>query len=563
MSSHGTPPPPRLTLDISTPPLRSTSFFDVTRLPELIPPPPASKTPSSRNNLFDQDWSPVTPNLRSRSSTTESKFSVESTPSPASSTGRRSWMDMKDDVVIVKGSYEKTPTLGQHASEFNWPITPPSPNPFNASSRKIPFQAYPSPPAPLPPPTIPIVSFPPSPTSPSQSSFSPRPPLSPASSTSSVLPPTAGHSDNPLLDTRQAPTLRLSPTSNYLLGEGRHASVYLASFSPRSPSPTAANRTPPSPRQLCAAKRLFPDRESQLSGLGEAFILSKLNPTPNRSATTNIVGSDNLVERGGQHILRLFGVKDERDGLELPLSTLERSDSRRSSKRFSGGGSTFAGSPLRSTTAEVPSSPESPNSPSSPTTVGINNKVLPPGRPVTKGTKETTPSATASVSPTRPSHITRKSLLPSLAPPLSSSSAQRYKSQHQSPPQQPGLTLAPSPVPSSVSTQTFLPPLSTTQTARIVSQPPVEPRIDLILEFCPFGNALQFARNQPERMNRKRWFQWSRELVAAIALCHERGILHADIKPQNIMVSRPGSTLSNLRVETDRVGVSLRLADRT
>ncbi|GAA5914240.1 uncharacterized protein JCM6883_000785 [Sporobolomyces salmoneus] len=506
-------PPPRLTLNISTPPLRSSSFFDVTSLPDLIPPPPrpssaSSKATTSRNNLFDQDWSPVTPNLRSRSSTTESKFSIESneTPSPASS-GRRSWMDMRDDVVIVKGSptYEKTPIPHR---ELNWPISPPSPTPFLMSSKQ------PTP----PPPPIPTVTFPPSPTSPSYSTFSPRPPLTPSSSTFCALPPTAGHSENPLLDTRQAPSLRFSPTSNYLLGEGRHASVYLASFSPRSPSPSPT-RAPSVPRQLCAAKRLFPDRESQLSGLGEAFILSKLNPSSTRQAA---VSSESLVERGGRHVLRLHGVKDERDGLELPLPLLERSESRRSSKRYSGGGgggSTIAGSPLRSTTGnDSPSSPQSPGSPSFSTN---------PSRPGVKKRSESTTSTTMtnpSLSPTRSPHLTKKSLLPSLAPPLTSSSAQRYNSQHQ-PSEKP--TLAPSPLPPS----TISIPHALT-----------EPRIDLILEFCPFGNALQFARNQPERMNRKRWFQWSRELVAAVALCHERGILHADIKPQNIMIANDLST---------------------
>ncbi|GAA5873088.1 hypothetical protein JCM16303_006935 [Sporobolomyces ruberrimus] len=513
MSRHEATPP-RLTLDISTPSLRSSSFFSVSHhLPELIPPPRVSKPPTSRNDLFDQDWTPVTPNLRSRSSTAESRFSIESgTPSPAS-TGRRSWMDMRDDVVIVN---EHTPIPGQHSPEFNWPSSPPSPNQFLA--KKPGFQTR----SPAPPPILPIVTFPPTPTSPSQSTFSPRPPLSPSSSSWSVLPPNAGHSDNPLLDTRQAPTLRFSPTSNYLLGEGRHASVYLASFSPRSPSPARQGPSLPPTRQLCAAKRLFPDRESQLSGLGEAFILSKLT-TPVRSTSTSTSSpptldrrnsSDSLAERGSHHILKLYGVKDESDGLDAPLSTLERSESRRSLKRLSAG-STFAGSPLRGTTNDSPSSPDSPTTPPAPSTA---NKVLPP-RQSPKENK-----VVPSSSPTRPPHSPRKSLLPSLAPPLSSSSAQRYKSQHQAQTPNSPSTLAPSPLPSSITT---LPPPTIT----------VEPRIDLILEFCPFGNLLQFARNQPERMNRKRFFQWAIELTAAVALCHDRGVLHADIKPQNIMIS--------------------------
>ncbi|GAA6017579.1 hypothetical protein JCM11491_005290 [Sporobolomyces phaffii] len=515
MSSHGAPP--RLTLDISTPPPRSSSLFSVSSLPDLVPPPPAPAKPrTSRNNLFDQDWSPITPNIRSRSSTAESQFSStdeSSTPSPASS-GRKSWMDVKDNVVIVNDA--STPIPGHHGREFNWPLTPPP-----SITAKTTFPSRP------PPPPLPIVTFPPSPTSPSHSTFSPRPPLSPSSSKSSVLPPTAGHSDNPLLDTRQAPSLRLSPTSSYLLGEGRHASVYLASFSPRSPSPSPSRQAPagptPSPkRQLCAAKRLFPDRESQLSGLGEAFILSKLTAPGRTPSLERRNSSDSLEERGRKHILKLHGVKDERDGLESPRSTtLDRSDSRRSTKRASGGAITFAGSPLRGTGVESPASPSSPTTPSPPS----SNKIPPPGA---------ANSATeVGRSPVRPHHVSRKSLLPSLAPPLASSSAQRYKSQHPSPETPQKMTLAPSPFPSTSPPSTRpISPASATSTTTAV-----EPRIDLILEFCPFGNLLQFARNQPERMNRARWFQWSRELVAAVALCHERGILHADIKPQNIMIA--------------------------
>jgi serine/threonine protein kinase len=53
-------------------------------------------------------------------------------------------------------------------------------------------------------------------------------------------------------------------------------------------------------------------------------------------------------------------------------------------------------------------------------------------------------------------------------------------------------------------------------------------------------------------MNRKRWLQWSRELVAAVALCHDRGVLHADIKPQNIMVRSCPLSLEGLSCRTRR-----------
>ena len=38
-----------------------------------------------------------------------------------------------------------------------------------------------------------------------------------------------------------------------------------------------------------------------------------------------------------------------------------------------------------------------------------------------------------------------------------------------------------------------------------------------------------------------RLFTW--QLVKAIAACHERGVAHRDVKPENILVSRDGETL--------------------
>jgi len=236
--NHVTSTPSRLNLDTSSPPLRSSSFFNISSLPELIPPPRPPPSPSSRNNLFDQDWSPITPNLRSRSSTAESRFSNDSkstAPSTASSS-RKSWMDIRavaggggDHVKALPISFENTPTISGslNSSEFDWPTTPPSSGSFHSSHSSA---------RPL---SLPTFNLPPSPPSPPQSasfSFSPRPQLPSSPSTATILPPTAGHSSNPLLDIRQAPSLRMSATSPYLLGEGRHASVYLASFTPRSSS---------------------------------------------------------------------------------------------------------------------------------------------------------------------------------------------------------------------------------------------------------------------------------------------------------------------------------------
>ncbi|GAA5955969.1 hypothetical protein JCM21900_002634 [Sporobolomyces salmonicolor] len=469
MFHHDPPSPPRLTLQIASPPLPSSS-------------PNSSAAKPSRNNLFDQDWAPITPNVRSRSSTAESRFSAESESAGSAASSGRSWMDARgesDEGARRTGrtSVEKTSMPGTQRDDFTWPITPTSP----------PVSFHP----PRPPRPPPVFSLPPSPPSPDQPTNFPA--RNASHSDQPSLPPTAGHSDNPLLDTRQSPSLRLSPSPPYLLGEGRHATVYLASFTSRE------HQARPT-RHLCAAKRVFPDRESQVSGLGEAFILAKLTAPLQPSSSAGLLASptlassdsaDSLAQRGAKHILRLYGVRDERDGLEPPLPLLTRSDSRRSSKRHSGE-TLNPPSPLHREFAAA-ASPEEPQSASP-----------------RKGPHHSEPLQRNSTS--------KLSLLAAFEPPLTSS--KRRASLHGPP--APARTLAPSPLPA--------------------PEPLHTPRIDLLLEYCPFGHVLQFARQHPQQLGRERWLTWARELTAAVGWAHERGVLHADVKPQNVMIA-PDLTL--------------------
>ena len=72
--------------------------------------------------------------------------------------------------------------------------------------------------------------------------------------------------------------------SNNQLGNGRHATVHLSSYRLNDQESW----------KLCAAKRLSADKESQVAGLNEAAMLSKLSNCP--------------------EILYLLGLKDERHG---------------------------------------------------------------------------------------------------------------------------------------------------------------------------------------------------------------------------------------------------------
>ena len=306
----GSADPPRLAVHAASPRPPDWAILLAPTLDEQSAPPPKP----SRNSLFDLDWgtlAPVPP--RSRSSTVESQFSESSSgtgastsASTAASSVRRSWMDVDyspplqstipaaaglaasalvpppqlDRSETYKLRLDTTPVPGAKGDAgFDWPLTPPSPT----AQPPRPFPTFP--PSHPSPPFVAVTSLghPPNPPSSPSIASTASPPLSSTrpnfphriSSTSSnppdpcaPLPPTAGHSSNPLLDTRRSPALRMAPTPPYLLGEGRHATVYLASYA----RPGDAHE----PWRLCAAKRLAPDRESQVSGLGEAFILAKL-----------------------------------------------------------------------------------------------------------------------------------------------------------------------------------------------------------------------------------------------------------------------------------------------
>ncbi|BGO92344.1 hypothetical protein NBRC10512_002021 [Rhodotorula toruloides] len=525
--------PPRLTLQIASPLASTSSIFSSASCGASDYVKPPSPIKPSRNSLFDLDWAPVTPHTRSRSSTTESQFSA--TSSAGTTASSKSWMDVdvspppsishsslpppiptfsRSDTARGWQAWEQTPVPGKSEGGFEW--TAQAAPATQGGVLGPPFTSVPLPQAspslaepPRPPPSLPAQSFssivPPSPPSPSHSS-SYSFPSSFANDESGTLPPTAGHSSNPLLDTRRAPPLRLSPTPLYSLGEGRHATVYLASFVPqaRDGQVRAEKR-----RRLCAAKRLLPDRESQVSGLGEAFILAKLSQAD----------SNSVAATGSQYILGLYGVRDERDGIDPPASLLaspsSASASRRTSQRWSYGGATGCGSgsgtlsPLgKETFAYGTDDAEA-------TSREDKRRSLPLQERPKKGKARHSDMMPGSSTPSG-----RLSLLShALEPPLTSTRRRTTfgggpATTSTTPSQSPPTSLAPSPLPH-----------------------PASPRIDLLLEYCPFGHILQFARSHPERIGKRRWFEWALQISSAVAWAHEKGVLHADLKPQNVMVA--------------------------
>ena len=69
-----------------------------------------------------------------------------------------------------------------------------------------------------------------------------------------------------------------------------------------------------------------------------------------------------------------------------------------------------------------------------------------------------------------------------------------------------------------------------------------EAKLYLVFEYVE-RNLLQVLESHPGGLHpaKVRLFTW--QLVKAIAACHERGVAHRDVKPENVLVSRDGETL--------------------
>lgn len=346
---------------------------------------------------------------------------------------------------------------------------------------------------------------------------------------------------DPILDSRKGPRLRLSPTREYFLGEGRHATVFLASFIPPQSSSTASKEE----WELCAAKRIFPDRASQISGLGEAFILSRL-----AQVQMDAVGS--FGSKAAGCILKLYGVKDERDGIESPDAVRNRRSSQDARNEIGLGRPGGAGgttqflhhNPLQ--TRSISENVQHDNSRVAPlrrqasfnSRIQFSNLVPPIGSPTLDNSGEFTTLGDVGMEGGRREMVRREARR---GPRYSEPAAPKKEFKEASEEKVEVPTVQDYDWEKGVSVRRgssvkLRPAAPIADTPNSTTTDP--PRIILILEYCRFGDLLSFLKQYPERMGRKRWLEWAKQIVLAVGCCHERSILHADIKPQNILVSR-------------------------
>lgn len=73
----------------------------------------------------------------------------------------------------------------------------------------------------------------------------------------------------------------------------------------------------------------------------------------------------------------------------------------------------------------------------------------------------------------------------------------------------------------------------------------------LILEYLPGGSLAQFCRAQP--LSYERTLDYTKQICAALSYAHAQGVLHRDIKPNNIMLSANRRTAKVLDFGTARL----------
>lgn len=74
----------------------------------------------------------------------------------------------------------------------------------------------------------------------------------------------------------------------------------------------------------------------------------------------------------------------------------------------------------------------------------------------------------------------------------------------------------------------------------------------IVLEFMPGGDLMALCRKRP--LTLEEMLYYVRQLCEALALAHERGVIHRDIKPQNLLLSGDGATIKVTDFGVAKVG---------
>ncbi|OCF33290.1 serine/threonine protein kinase [Kwoniella heveanensis BCC8398] len=358
-------------------------------------------------------------------------------------------------------------------------------------------------------------------------------PLSPLHQSPQLPPTSSGGLEGwqpPLPPSSDDIELRLMPNSTYLLGEGRYARVYLASYKRSSRSRKAKGRardllgragsTSARPAgyqdvevnedgdglvggswKLCAAKRLAPDRESQTMGLREAFFLNRL---AGASKTTTAQTSSIYSPRGLRPRQRAVSpLRDTYAPERDPSTSALRLD-----------GASYGGRDAKMRKKPRP-----------------NGAIYVVKLIAVKEDREGFPSI---------SQTHARSSSDALAETGSSaaiSGSGELRRQRSS-----TIITAHAPLPPNSMTElthlSSFPSLpSLAQSVRHEQSAPSLSRLVLLLEHAPLGTLDRMLRISPQLVGKALWERWAREGAEALEWVHGKGVVHADVKPGNLLLT--------------------------
>lgn len=326
-------------------------------------------------------------------------------------------------------------------------------------------------------------------------------------------------------------SLRFSASRTYMLGLGEFSTVYLAAW--------RANDVQEAQWALCAVKRVNPDRDSQKAAFNEAYILARLG---SQRALTSQSAQQTNATRDCEHIVRILGVKDEhhQDVELLEPETPSVSDSFKAVKLQRRGSilsrrhAPRASLPGNFIPAPALESSDSPTSQDCPLLhVSKNQDSLPEddssssiGYP-----EQSTPSTVHLELPSSPNALQHLSLQQAIG--------RGRPSTHQDASVRRAISLRDPSAHSGnkPSGSDEADAKKSTVSAQEAQANGTAPRLLLVYELCPGGTVASFIRRKGHEVGRSLWLRWAKQIVAALAHCHRFGILHGDVKTQNVMLT--------------------------
>lgn len=338
--------------------------------------------------------------------------------------------------------------------------------------------------------------------------------------------------------------LRFSASRTYMLGLGEFSTVYLAAWRPlqsAASNNSSNNNTPTADWALCAVKRINPDRDSQKAAFNEAYILARLG-SQRALTSASSTSPDRNHTQDCQHIVRILGVKDEHhqdvDLLEPETPSVSDSVRSRASHRRNSLGQARHGprASLPGNFVPPPPPPELHTPPQEASRTPKNRalSLIQQESGVAQNPELASegghlglpqPSATSRAGP--PSGL-QQSLghgRPGMA--HQDTSVRRAISLRD-----PSAHSGNKPTGSDEADAR-----NSTASAQEAQASGTAPRLLLVYELCPGGTVASFVRRKGHEVGRSLWMRWAKQLVAALAHCHRFGIMHGDVKTQNVMLT--------------------------